>query len=300
MAMLGVPAILFAASDPDAQVEKIIAKSHQIQNQKRETAAVQAETSKVQAAYLKSLIKSSQSHARQQLVGAGSDSAKTTTANPEAVVSPTELTAPSDKVSHLQAQLDKFAKNNVSFQQQANQHIAALTEKDAMLQEKLAQLSQVLSMLNQEVGQLGSQIKAAQAQLKGVDGKESTNNKDALLSNFPVSNRVIQYSLYGVISLLAVIILLLLFRRGGQCNCCSGVCDPGCCNDSAVADSDDTSEEYDFMGSDESNPSKLDLARAYLAMEDFKAAVEVLDQVMKNGTPEQQAQANQMMKKVKK
>lgn len=54
---------------------------------------------------------------------------------------------------------------------------------------------------------------------------------------------------------------------------------------------DDTKSEYDFMGSDEAIPAKLDLARAYVAMEDYKAAQEVINQIMQKGNEKQKQEA---------
>ena len=47
--------------------------------------------------------------------------------------------------------------------------------------------------------------------------------------------------------------------------------------------------EYDFMGSSEGIPAKLDLARAYIAMEDFTAARETLAEILGEGSEEHQS-----------
>lgn len=55
-------------------------------------------------------------------------------------------------------------------------------------------------------------------------------------------------------------------------------------------------DEYDFMGSKEGMSAKLDLARAYLAMEDFHAAETVLNEVKEQGNTKQKATAEELLK----
>lgn len=54
---------------------------------------------------------------------------------------------------------------------------------------------------------------------------------------------------------------------------------------------DDTKTEYDFMSSDEAIPAKLDLARAYIAMNDEEQARMVLTAVIEKGNQEQRSEA---------
>lgn len=54
---------------------------------------------------------------------------------------------------------------------------------------------------------------------------------------------------------------------------------------------DDTKSEYDFMSSDEAIPAKLDLARAYIAMNDEEQARMVLTAVIEKGNQEQRSEA---------
>jgi len=58
---------------------------------------------------------------------------------------------------------------------------------------------------------------------------------------------------------------------------------------------DDTQNEYDYMGSRESIPAKLDLARTYIAMEDYAAARIALEEVSKGGDEAQKKEAADML-----
>ena len=60
-------------------------------------------------------------------------------------------------------------------------------------------------------------------------------------------------------------------------------------------DEEDNEDEYDFLGSEEGIPAKLDLARAYIAMEDIPAAKTVLQEVVAQGNHEQRQQARTLL-----
>lgn len=59
-------------------------------------------------------------------------------------------------------------------------------------------------------------------------------------------------------------------------------------------------EEYDFLGSEESIPAKLNLAHAYLEMGNHIAARDVLNEVILKGDLAQQAEARELLNKIAK
>lgn len=61
---------------------------------------------------------------------------------------------------------------------------------------------------------------------------------------------------------------------------------------------DDTISEYDFMGSSEGISAKLDLVRAYIAMEDYVAARESLAAILNEGNDDQRREANALLNKI--
>ena len=64
--------------------------------------------------------------------------------------------------------------------------------------------------------------------------------------------------------------------------------------DHLMNESDDKAE-YDFMSTQEGINAKLDLARAYIAMEDKAAALQTLKEILSSGNQEQQNHAQQLM-----
>jgi len=55
-------------------------------------------------------------------------------------------------------------------------------------------------------------------------------------------------------------------------------------------------EEYDFMGTEEAMPAKLDLARAYVQMGDAVQAREVLEEILASKNTDYVTQARALMK----
>ncbi len=61
---------------------------------------------------------------------------------------------------------------------------------------------------------------------------------------------------------------------------------------------DDTKSEYDFMGTPEAIPAKLDLARSYITMRDYDQAKSVLKAVLECGDDEQRSEAELLLKSI--
>ena len=65
-----------------------------------------------------------------------------------------------------------------------------------------------------------------------------------------------------------------------------------------IATDEDDASEYDYMGSDEAIPAKLDLARAYMDMGEGNTAQVILEEVLKKGNNDQQAEAFGLLAKI--
>lgn len=66
-----------------------------------------------------------------------------------------------------------------------------------------------------------------------------------------------------------------------------------------IQEKEKTEEEYDFMSSQEAIPAKLDLARAYIDMEDIPSAKSVLDEVIAKGNEAEVKEAKKILRKIK-
>jgi FimV-like protein len=107
----------------------------------------------------------------------------------------------------------------------------------------------------------------------------------------------LQYSVFGLAALVVLLALLSMTRRRKEVvKNKSSV--PARDSEKTFKIEDDTSGEYDFMGSSEGIPAKLDLARAYIAMEDFTAARETLAEILGEGGEQHREEARSLLNKI--
>lgn len=183
----------------------------------------------------------------------------------------------------LEQQLTQLTQSDLQFQATQNSKVEMLSGQIIKLQQKQAELVQLMQLFNQQVVAFNRSGHMKSVSLAAVDGHEGANFIQQFQS---------QYSMYVIVLLLAAILLMLMFRRRT-----SATEKP----QASIAEEEiDTKDEYDFMGSSEAIPAKLDLAHAYLAMEDFAAADKALQQVLASGTAEQKAEAKTMLASIPK
>lgn len=65
--------------------------------------------------------------------------------------------------------------------------------------------------------------------------------------------------------------------------------------DTLDSDAELEEDEFDFLSGNDEASTKLDLARAYIEMEDKEGARDILEEVAQEGNPEQQAQAKELL-----
>lgn len=296
-----------AVSPPDqdgqmSQVQAIMQRAHQTQQQQRAVQQQQQAAEQAGAHVIQGIIQNSTSHPKQQFItgGANNTAATPVLSSPQATTSAITTSDAAQTAPQLLKQLSQLTQANALFQQQTNQRIDLLNQEHAVLQSKLTQLNEVLTMLNQEVTQLNQQSASSPKQLSDAaatlpgshvaTGMAGTSFAQAIVGN----SKVTQYVLYAILILLVVVIVMLIPRRGGykiQSNSLGGQA-------AHEPTENDTQDEYDFMNSDEAIPAKLDLARAYMAMEDYKSARDVLEQVLQNGNEAQRGEARKMLDKI--
>ncbi len=57
-------------------------------------------------------------------------------------------------------------------------------------------------------------------------------------------------------------------------------------------------DDFDFLGETDENATKLDLARAYIDMGDAEGARDILNEVLSEGSDEQQGEAKELLARV--
>ena len=57
-------------------------------------------------------------------------------------------------------------------------------------------------------------------------------------------------------------------------------------------------DDFDFLGETDENATKLDLARAYIDMGDAEGARDILNEVLSEGSDDQQGEAKELLARV--
>lgn len=198
-------------------------------------------------------------------------------------------------LQNLEAELSQLNQSILLFQQQDNQRIEDLAAKNNIQEEKIQKLGQALLLLDQEVGQLTNTIQS----LKHApisQGSSSLGNDSEILSTI-----LVKYEYLFIFLVIAALAFFAVSRIKPRKKietpiAITAVAAPGVA-EVAVASENDTEAEYDYLGSNEAIPAKLDLARAYIAMEDFENARKVLDEVISVGNKHQQQEARSLLEK---
>ncbi len=206
--------------------------------------------------------------------------AKTTTKAQTVPAPPT--TDNSLEMKTLQAQLAQLNQNAISFQQKMDEKILLITNQMNTNQTELQRLEKALMLLDQEVQAL-QQKPGVTALAPAATTHPRAGNSFKLLSFW--EQRI---GRWGVLVAMIVVLVILIFltrwvllKKGKR--------------KEDIDAKDDTQGEYDYMGSEESIPAKLNLARAYIKMEDYEQAETLLREVIKKGSKQQQQEAQVLL-----
>jgi len=210
--------------------------------------------------------------------------AKTKTTN----TAQAQQTAMSQDLQDLQARWAQFMQSYLLAQQEGKQELALLEQKSMALQAEIEQLLTVIKTVSQQVDQLKMQSLVNQKQLNQLSARSFMQTAMGDASTFLNSYNNILLILIVFILLMSWWLLRRLHKQRAKSKAMHHAHD----------DEDDTKNEYDFMGSSEGIPAQLDLARAYIAMENYKAAEAVIAQVLAKGDADQQQQAKDLLAKI--
>jgi FimV-like protein len=150
-------------------------------------------------------------------------------------------------------------------------------------------MTKAMTQMHQEVSAMGAQV----VQLNQVATAPKVAPK---ITNAELMTSFVQSVYFKIISGLFAIALLAIiwfFARSAQKRRNSAEAD---LSDTETADA---ASDYDFLNSEDAIPAKLDLARAYMAMEDFQAANVVLNDVFVQGNAEHKQEAQTLLATIK-
>ncbi len=140
----------------------------------------------------------------------------------------------------------------------------------------------------------------AQIEIQNLQLKvEVMQNKLFQLQKRMLQLHYLTMGLLGSVILMALLLLMLQKRKKRPLDSIVAPLSPVAEGlEKTIKLEDDTRGEYDFMGSSEGIPAKLDLARAYIAMEDFDSARQTLSEILGEGDDTQCQEARALLKKI--
>jgi FimV-like protein len=155
-------------------------------------------------------------------------------------------------------------------------------QKEAMVSQ-LKQVNETTTTLSQTVDDMNAQISSLKNELAQVQSQNGRFQQQI--------NRII-YAMLGLTVLWVLTVVLALVRGRRQSV-------PAVIPKKNEPKNNAPQSEYDFMSSSEGIPAKLDLARAYIAMEDYILAKETLVEILNETNEEYHPEAKSLLNKIK-
>jgi FimV-like protein len=185
--------------------------------------------------------------------------------------------------------ITRLAQNQQMTQQLDMQQMHVLQQQNSSLQDQISTMTKAMTQMHQEVAAMGTQV----VQLKQVANAPKappTITNAELMTSFVHS---IYFKILSGLFAIALLSIIWFFARSAQKRRASDESD---LSDTEMADA---ASDYDFLNSEDAIPAKLDLARAYMAMEDFQAANVVLNDVFVQGNSEHKQEAQALLDTIK-
>lgn len=216
-------------------------------------------------------------------------STEATPASPE-TAQPPAWSSQQQTMADVMAKMMQLSQQVMNYQESLNHRVDTLQDRDQQIQNHMEQLEQVMQLFTQQLKSLRDQSDA---------GVEKATSPVSVSFSWGQIWRELSLWLWGVGGLFTGILLVGLGVLWGRSKQRSFSQQESVSSASALPQKQSTKNEYDFMSSKEAVPAKLDLARAYMAMDDTAAAVRVLQEVLASGDEVHQAMAKTLLDELK-
>ncbi len=183
------------------------------------------------------------------------------------------------QIAVLMSKLMELNKEVNVNQQNAMQRIDTIKDGETQLSDTVQKLQGVIRSLDQQVAELKSQ--SQHMMVAANNGNWVTNLKQQWGPT----------GFYGGMVAAAILLMMLAYMVWPK--------SAGNRSKPARAGNAENQSEYDFMATSEAIPAKLDLARAYMAMEDYESAKGVCAEVFAKGDDQQKQQAQNILTDIK-
>ncbi len=198
-------------------------------------------------------------------------------------------------IQDLEDQMIQLQQSYLLFQQETRQQVDVLQQKTLAIQAEIEQLAGVFKVLNQQLELNKSELNTHERAINHLSSETLTHFWTQLIQFFNNTDELLL--LLSALVLLMLLAIVRHFRRHRKPPKLV-VVRPSDLQSENHDSLDDTKNEYDFMGSSEGIPAQLDLARAYIAMENYAGARMVLENVSAKGDAEQRQEARDLLTKI--
>lgn len=207
------------------------------------------------------------------------------------------LDKPLPQIEQELTQLIQAARDS---EQNANNHLANLQAQNAQLRTRLSQLDQQVANISQQKDHSIQPIPSHQPIAQN-------NKKWQPHADLSFGQKIfLLWNIHFVAGLVILVLLILVWFVGSEPknkkneeDSINNANAKDKLQTDEVPEDSDLQQEYDFMGSDEAIPAKLDLARAYIDMGDHDSAHDVLQDVLNKGDEHQRQQAQELLRQIK-
>jgi FimV-like protein len=182
----------------------------------------------------------------------------------------------------------RLAQNQQMTQQLDMQQMHVLQQQNTSLQDQISKMAQAMTLMHQQVAAIGAEVVSLEKVAAALPAQKPASQGSQLWNSF-------LHSVYFKIvsGALALLLIGFVWWLTGRMPITSNTAKPD------IAAGADSNADYDFLSSEDAIPAKLDLARAYIAMEDFNASTVVLNDVFVQGNSEQKQEAQTLLNQIK-
>jgi FimV-like protein len=190
-------------------------------------------------------------------------------------------TNPNSELAVLMSKVMQINTQLMQYQQNVNTQVTTLQTSNQQTEQQVAELAAVMKTFSAELQSIKAQALQIQSLQQKAAGRTNIQKAESAFGTWPF------------LLMAGVIIVLLIFVAVGFWPNKSAKQKKG-----PSSDDNDEKADYDFMTTKEAMPAKLDLARAYVAMDDVVSARVVLEEIQQRGNKEQIREAVALLEKI--
>jgi pilus assembly protein FimV len=181
----------------------------------------------------------------------------------------------------IQADVNSLTRETQNFRQGTESRLSAIEKQTKNIEAKINQLDEEFKTMTYHFIQIAT---------KFTNQQKPVSYWQQLQESFKLRSTQL---LTGALALLLLLLLYIKTRKSAK----KAAIQRGQ-GKSLGEDTTQIKDEYDFMGSAEGTATKLDLARAYIDMGDYKSARDALSEVTRKGNDEQKKEAQDLLAKI--